>query len=177
MSLSIAKDHRLLAVLLVALSIWSLLLWQHFNGGVPGHYLLQRSDMPFVSNAWGGLLLPLLTWLVLVRISSRKRLVSERAVLVGFCSGLGYGGLLAATFVMGMKDITDLLPPALLLTALLLPVYRSECLLGVVFAMSYTFGAVLPTAFALVMGSLAFVIYNYLRPLPGYLYRRIAAGN
>lgn len=175
MKLSTAINSRLLPVLLVALCIWSLLVWQHFNGGVPSHHLLHRSDLPAISNWWGGLLLPLLTWWTLARIAARQPAVSQRGVLAGFAAALLFGIALATSFMLGLHHITEWMPPALLLIALFFPVYRVECLLGFVLGMSYTFGAVLPTGFALVISLLAFVIYNFIRPVPLYFYRRFFA--
>ena len=43
---------------IVTAGIWSLLLWDHFNGGVPSHHIMHQKDLPAISNWWGGLLLP-----------------------------------------------------------------------------------------------------------------------
>lgn len=54
MIVSQKQRKRFLLTLVVVLCIWSLLIWQHFHGGVPSHHLLHRSDLPAVSNWWGG---------------------------------------------------------------------------------------------------------------------------
>ena len=56
---------------IVTIAIWSLLAWNHYHGGVPSHHILHREDLPAISNWWGGLLLPLLTWFLLYRIQKR----------------------------------------------------------------------------------------------------------
>ena len=49
----------------VTLAIWSLLVWQHFHGEVAAHHLLHNLDLPRISDWYGGLLLPVLTWSLL----------------------------------------------------------------------------------------------------------------
>jgi hypothetical protein len=49
------------------------LFWEHVNGGVLSHHLLNRSDFPSISNWWGIIILPLLAWFSTTRI--RKRIV------------------------------------------------------------------------------------------------------
>ena len=55
----------------VTITIWSLLIWQYLNEGIPSHHLLQRADLPEISNWWGAILLPALSWGLLVRIKKR----------------------------------------------------------------------------------------------------------
>ena len=62
---------RLYFTALVTLITWSMLLWQYSNAGVPSHHLLHRADLPAISNWWGGLLLPALSWIMLGRIQKR----------------------------------------------------------------------------------------------------------
>jgi hypothetical protein len=44
------KLHRLLLVVATSLYIWALLAFEHYNGGVVSHHLLQREDLPAISN-------------------------------------------------------------------------------------------------------------------------------
>ena len=62
---------RLYSTVLVTVAIWALLAWDHFHGGVPSHHILAREDLPEISNWWGGVLLPLLTWFLLYRVEKR----------------------------------------------------------------------------------------------------------
>ncbi|HSF52731.1 MAG TPA: hypothetical protein VLA71_03215, partial [Algoriphagus sp.] len=50
-----------------------------------------------------------------------------------------------------------------LLAALFLPIYRAECLLGFVFGMTYTFGAVLPTLVGSILALIGAAIYLFIR--------------
>ncbi len=169
-------SKRLIFTLLVVLCIWSLLIWQHFHGGVPSHHLLYRSDLPSVSNWWGGILLPFLTWFLVGRINMRKDTKNSNAVIGGFFGALFYGIALSASFVNGFEQISSLMGPGLLIIALFFPIYRPQYFLGFVIGMTYTIGALLPTGFGVVAGLVSFVIYNYIRPIPLYLFRKLNSG-
>jgi len=147
--------------------------WEHFNGGVISHHLLHRSDMPAISNGWGLLLVPALTWFLAGRIQRRIALHSGEegaaaklpvAVVTGFVGSLLFGILLAVSFTMHYESIVSYLFQAMLLLAVLLPVYRAECVLGFVLGMTFTFGAVLPTVVASAIGAGSAVLHLLLFP-------------
>jgi len=62
---------RLRFTLTVTAVILSLLVWQHLHGGVPSHSFLARDDYPSISNWWGALLLPALTFFLTGRMGAR----------------------------------------------------------------------------------------------------------
>jgi len=148
---------------LVTLAIWSLLVWQYFHNGVPAHHLLADPEMPRISNWLGGLLLPALSW-ALLSLSRRRVMATDSGLgpaIIGLVAGLAYGAAMAVTFFSGYEPITSYLFFGLLPLALILPVYRPECLLGFVLGMSVTFGAVLPTLFGSLMALATFVIHRF----------------
>lgn len=156
---------RVALTVLVALGIWSLLAWQHFHGGVPVHHLFADPEMPPISNAWGGLLLPALTWGLLGL--SRRRLAKAgitdpTSVVVGLVGGIAFGLALSISFVTGHEVVSRNLFYGLLPLALFLPVYRPECLLGFVLGMSTGLGAVLPTLFGTLMALATFVVHRFI---------------
>lgn len=165
---------RILITGMVTLLIIGLLLWQNFHGGVPGHHILNRGDLPKISNWWGGLLLPILTWLLLSKIENR---VSKQASQTQgtknqniktfglFLLGLIFGILLAASFTNDYKLFLDNVLYILILLSLMVPIYYSEFILGFILGMTYTFGAVLPTLFILIIAAFGFLIYRFIRPL------------
>lgn len=164
---------RLLATGLVSLSIWLLLLWNHYHGGVPRHHILANKDLPSISNWWGGLLLPLLTWFLLYRIQQRifrhNNTNSERSKyltysLYGFMGAFVFGILLSTFFSLGNSDIPGYLMMGLFPLAFFAPIYRAEYLLGFVIGMTFTFGAVLPTGIGTLLAFIGLVIYRVLRP-------------
>ena len=155
-------------VSMITITIWSLLLWQYSHGGVPSHYFLQRADMPELSNWWGGISLPFLSWLALTRIESRilKSPTEQqpklcKQVLISFVIALGYGAILSFSFVNGYATVPTIMFPSILVFALFFRVYREEFILGFILSMSITFGGILPVIFgtmiALASASLYFL--------------------
>lgn len=167
-------SNRVLITLLVGLCIWGLLIWQHFHHGVPSHHLLNRADMPAISNWWGAIILPLLTWFLVAKTGLPKGETSVSAALWGFIAAFSYGVVFSSAFIGGHGAILDLMLPGLLVIALFIPIYRPKYVLGMVFGMAYTFGAFLPTVFVLVFGLMSFIIFNYIRPLPLYVFGKLS---
>lgn len=151
------NNNRLYATLAVTLGIWALLAWEHFTTGVASHHLLHNPDLPAISNAWGGVVLPALTWFLLGRAEGRPN------ALYGLAGGVVFGGLIAVFFTLGFEPGMNALVMSLPVLALLVPIYRAECVLGFVLAMTLVFGAVLPTLFATVVAAGAAVLYHLVR--------------
>ncbi len=157
---------------IVTVGIWSLLIWNHYHGGVPSHHILQREDLPAISNWWSGLLLPLLTLFLTYRI--QKRLIRNNdnksiplklpiKYTYGFLFALSFGILLSVFFTLGYSDLLGYMMYGLFLLALFFPVYRAECFLGFVIGMTFTFGAVLPTGVGTIFALIGVVLYLYVR--------------
>lgn len=162
---------RLYATSAVTVAIWSLLIWEHFHGGVPSHHILADENLPKISNWWGALLIPALSWFLLYR--TQKRLFNaeitintseeQKKALLGFLGALLIGFLVVVCFSLGYPSTIDKILLGILLMAFFMPVYRSECILGFVLGMTYTFGAVLPIAVACILAAIGFVIYRFIR--------------
>ena len=157
---------------IVTIAIWSLLTWNHYHGGVPSHHILADENLPEISNWWGGVLLPLLTWFLLYRIEKRiidkNESVSQAPklsiyVIYGFTVALLFGIVLSAFFTFGNTEMPGYMLLGLLLLALFLPIYRAECLLGFVIGMTFTFGAVLPTGVGSILVLTGVLLYLYVR--------------
>lgn len=158
---------------IVTIAIGSLLTWNYFNGGVPSHHLLADKDLPAISNAWGALLLPLLSWFLLYRIQKKafeknsRQTSSPQALkteLYGFLGALLFGILLSFFFASGYPDVCGYLVLALIPIAVLFPVYRAGCLLGFLLGMTVTFGAVLPTIVGTILNVAGLLLYQVIRP-------------
>ncbi|MCX6205466.1 MAG: hypothetical protein NTZ19_04350 [Bacteroidetes bacterium] len=169
------------ATALVALFIGAILIWEKFHGGVVTHHLLQRSDLPGISNWWGIVLLPFLSWVSFYRIQKRfiqidngrnTQQIFIRNSVLGFLGALLFGIVLAVAFSNGYANFIDYQVDFLLLLLLFVPIYRSEYILGFVMGMSFALGAILPTAFALIIALLSSIIYLYLRPLILRIFKR-----
>jgi hypothetical protein len=167
------KKIRLVILATISVGIWALLLWQHFHGGVPSHSFMARKDMPSISNWWGGLLLPLLTYFSLNRLQKRLFLTHSNTVAspkqlqfvaLLFLAGLLYAGSMAYCFMTDKEDINAILFQGLFVFALIFPLYRAEFFLGFVIGMTYTFGAILPTFIASVFVSISFVAHRFVYP-------------
>ncbi len=177
-----AKRIRIYLTVAVFLAEIGHLAWEHFHGGIASHHFLNRADMPAVSNAWGLLLLPVMSWF-LGGIALRRSIATAaavtinapggqaeaaglaRGVFVGFFAGLLFGASLAATFSLGYQDVTSILFFGMLLLALVFRVYRAECVLGFVLGMTFTFGAILPALVASVTAVISVVAHRGLYPL------------
>jgi MFS family permease len=163
---------RIYFTVIITLAIWGLLAWNYLHGGVPSHHILAREDMPSISNWWGGLLLPVLTWFLLYRAQKRLNLLAAKKsmgemkvkVAIGFGVGLLFGLLLSIFFVLGISELPGYMILSVFIGALFFPVYRAECLLGFVIGMTYTFGAVLPTAIGSMLALVGALIYLLIRP-------------
>ena len=179
MSVLQMRRTRLTFTGLVILAELLHLTWEATHGGVVSHHLLNRADLPAISNWWGALLLPLLAWFLFGHVIRRERLRSgaighgfalHRDVVVGFVGALLYGLALSVAFRQGAETITTSLFLGMFVAALLLPVYRVEALLGFVLGMTFTFGAVLP----LIVGTLVATLSATLHFLRRFLVRQVS---
>lgn len=164
---------RVYATTVVTLFAMLHLSIEYFNGGVISHNLLNRADMPAISNWWGLLLLPLLAWFLIPQMQSPNTGVSRnscvRAEILGFAGALFYGVVLAASFEYGHEEISSAMFLGMFVLAAALPIYRAKFVLGFVIGMTFTFGAVLPT---LVTGIMALISFM-LRTLGRYAYKAV----
>ena len=169
---------RLYFTAIVTFAIWTLLVWNYFHGGIPSHHLLADENLPEVSNIWGGILLPVLTWFLLYRIQLRINrrnnanssvTYSISKILYGFVAAVLFGIVLSTFFTFGNTDVPGYMLILLFLLAVFIPVYRSEYILGFVIGMTYTFGAVLPTLVGSILALIGLVIYYGIRPVILYL--------
>ena len=161
-------------IISVVILVFGLLIWQNFHGGVPSHHVLQNKDLPEISNWWGALLIPILTWIVINRIEKRlrKKALSQKEtknqtlkIFELFVLGLTFGLVIALSFTNDFKLLLDNIPYVFLIMSLFVPIFYAEFILGFVFGMTYAFGALLPTVFILIIAGLGFVIYRFIRPL------------
>lgn len=156
------------------------LAWEHLNGGIVSHNLLDRADLPAISNAWGIVLLPALAWFASGRIEKRvaRHFRGEGAasrpssVITGFVGSLSLGILLSVAFSNSYETMASSLFLGMFAIAVLLRVYRAEYLLGFVLGMTFVFGAVLPTLIGSVIAAVSAVVHLGIRPLLMRLWNR-----
>ena len=170
------KSTKIKAIIIgiVTILIFGFLFWEHFNGGITSHHLLNQKNLPSISNWWSGLLLPIFTWFLLSRIEKRLERQSSqtqytnksiRRVFWLFLTGLIFGILLSTSFMNEYKPFLDNVLYILIALSFVIPIYYSEFILGFILGMTFTFGAIIPTIFILVMGVIGMVTHKFIRPL------------
>ena len=167
----------------VTFLIFTFLFWEHFHGGVTSHHILDQQDLPSISNWWSGILLPTLTWFLLSRIEKR---INEENTLTPqtnnaistvfwlFLTGLVFGILLSTSFTNEYKPFLDNVLYIIIVLSFIIPVYYSEFILGFILGMTYTFGAIIPTVFILIVAVIGLVAYRIVRPIVLSLTARLA---
>lgn len=170
---------RLIIVGIVTLLIWAHLGWDYFHGGVPTHHIRISENLPGISNWWGGIVLPLLTWFLLVRIQHRINKNDEsgvknslRYIVYGFLGSLIFGAVFSYFFINGYfpsgSDLPQYVLFILILISFFIPLYRAEYLLGFVIGMTYAFGPIIPIGLGGLLMILFAITYKYIRT--GILY-------
>ena len=126
-----------------------LLLYQYLHDGIPSHHFLARKDMPEVSNIWGIVTVPVLTWFLLGRVT--KRYLGEnnnkkafKNVFIAFLASLVFGVSLGLSIQNDFKHFTSNFHYIIFILAIFFPTYRAEYFLGFVFGLTYFVGGVLP---------------------------------
>lgn len=162
-----------LTLLLLGLELLHL-AWEHAQGGVLSHNILNRSDLPAISNLWGVLVIPALAWFAIGQAQRRMVTATERGsssraaareAAFGFFGALLYGALLAASFRLGFEQATSYIFLGAFVIGILLPVYRGVCLLGFVVGMAFVFGAVLPTVVGSIIAVFSALIHLLIRSM------------
>jgi hypothetical protein len=166
----------------VTISIWLLLVWNYYHEGIPKHHILADETLPEISNAWGAILLPILTWFLLYRTHKRITRSTTQyietskhftAVVYGLVGAMLFGILLSVFFMLGYSDIPSNMLLGLLLFSFFFPIYRAECILGFVVGMTFTFGAVLPTGIGSILALIGAFLYLIVRPIILYAAMRV----
>ena len=166
--------NKKLSIILGAFILVSVfILWEHFNGGVITHHLLAREDLPGISNFWGLLSIPLLTWLTLSLINrQRDKIIKseptnlekyDNKTLKGFLAALSFGIIASLLWEFNFSHILQYFILAPILIAFFKPVHLPEYLLGFVIGMLFTFGGILPIIFGTVLLVLCFLVNLLIR--------------
>ena len=142
------------------------LSWEQLHGGIQTHHFLRSAALPGFSNAWGLLLLPALAvWAggrIERRLAAGTRPVS---VVVAGTLALLAGLALSVSFFAGLESVSSAMFFGMLVVALLLPVCRAECGLGLVLGMCFTFGAVIPMVVGALIAGLSALVHRGLKPV------------
>lgn len=136
--------------------------YEYLHGGVKTHHFMARADMPGFSNWLGLVVLPLLGVLFSVRARSARegggRDALPSSLIAGLSGSLAYGAALAASFLLGLEQVSFVLFVGLFVSAIAFPVFRAEYIFGFVVGMTVAFGSVIPLCFAIVFAALSFTV-------------------
>jgi len=175
MNATLTLKNRIIFTAIVTFLIWTNLAWDYFHDGVPTHYLLHRKDLPGISNWWGGIAIPLLTWFLLYRIKKRIHNKDSNGdpknlnnVLYGLVGSFLFGVLVSFFFTIG-SDVPGYMMIGLFILSFFIPIYRAECVLGFVLGMTYTFGGILPILFGSIFVLIFAIDYLAIRSFILYL--------
>jgi len=163
----ISLKTRIVLTVLVTILFWVNLIWDYLHQGIPSHYLLHRKDFPEISNWWGGIAVPILTWFLLYRIAKRvnnNASPQNKAIksIYRFLGALLFGILLSTLFTKG-SIIPNYMVLGAVVTSFLFPLYRAEFILGYVLGMSYTFGGFIAVASGIVFWGIFSIAYLLIR--------------
>ncbi|MDH7447050.1 hypothetical protein [Aquimarina sp. 2201CG14-23] len=170
-------DNKLPFIVIVTSLVGLHVLWEYFNGGVTTHHLLAREDLPGISNLWGLLTIPLLSW-ILISLSSwihnkNKVTYSISKITYGFIGSLIFGILMSLLWEF---DLENMLQYAIWLPipiSLLLRVYLPGNLLGFILGLTYTFGGVLPIGIGIVLTISSLLVWTIFRQGIPFIFQKI----
>lgn len=153
---------------IVTVFVLGLLLLEHFQDGVKSHHLLARRDMPAISNWWGLLIVPALTWILLSLMNKKnssstidQKIISKQEIQ-GFICAFIFGIILTVLYYHA-PELPGYFMLATFVLALFISIYRPQYFLGFILSMSYGFGGVLPVIFGLILVPIYFIEYQYIR--------------
>ncbi len=152
------------------------LAWESLHGGVVSHNLLNRRDLPAISNWWGLAFLPMLAWFTVGRVQSRDPFIGK-AVVFRFLAALFYATCLATAFRWGYEATTSTLFFGMILLAVVIPLYKAEYILGFVLGMTLVFGAILPMLIASIIAVISLALNTLGLALFRAFRRRFSAGH
>ena len=171
---------RIIFTGIVTLLVWANLVWDYLHKGVPSHHILQRGDLPEISNWWGGIAVPLITWYLLIRIAKRVNnhktsgTTKLKNAIYGFLGALLFGIILSFLFTIG-SNIPGYMMLGVIFVSFFIPLYKAEFILGYVIGMVYTFGGVLPVGFGILLTIIFTIAYEIIRTGMLYLVSKIGA--
>jgi hypothetical protein len=171
--------QRIIFTSVVTAAIGALLWYSYLHGGVPSHHILNKKELPAISNWWGGLLVPLVTWGLLSGIMLRlaKNPVSQipHSVYWGFIGAFVFAVAISVLFSYNVHKVPGLLLQGALVLSLFYPIYRAECLLGFILGLIYTFGGVLPVGIGAILAGIGAILFLIIRPAALYIFQKLKA--
>lgn len=171
MKITLNTKTKLILIFIITIFIFGILLVEHLHGGVASHHVLGNKDLPEISNWWGALTIPIISWFILLIIqrkntdNNQQDLVSKSQIN-GFLGAFLFGIILTIVFYSSLEIHNYLLLLTFVL-ALFIPLYKPQFYLGFILSMAYGFGGLLPLLFGIVL--LGIYAFEYLVMRQGLL--------
>lgn len=164
---------KIITTIVIAFLVLAMLLLEHFRGGVISHHLFDNENLPKISNWWGLLIIPTISWFALSLIQKDNIINKDtqkpisKSQIYGFIAGFLFGVVMTLLFYssLGIHNYLLMLTFAI---ALFIPIYKPEYYLGFILSMSYGFGGILPVLFGLFLVAIYAIEYILIRK--GVLY-------
>ena len=178
MNITLNSKTKITITAIVLVFVSGLLLLEHLQGGVGSHYLFASKDMPKMSNWWGLLIVPSMTWILLSLMQKNHKGPDgeQRPVYKQEINGFIGAFLFGITMTILYYNSPDLPGYFMLMTfalALFLPIYRPQYFLGFMLSMTYGFGGVLPVIFGLILVPIYFIEYRFIRTAFLFIWNKI----
>jgi len=173
MNIILNSRIKLILTAIITFLILGILLIEHFHGGVISHHLLHNKNLPKISNWWGALIIPVISWLTLSLIqkenlsNNKTQKQISKSQIYGFIGGFLFGVVMTISFY-SQSEIHNYLLLLNFAFALFVPIYKPEYYLGFILSMAYGFGGILPVIFGLVLIAIYAIEYRLIRK--GILY-------
>lgn len=150
------------------------LTWEHLNGGIVSHNLLNDPTLPALWNGWGLAVLPALAWIASRHAFDRSAhgWRMHRPLALRLLCAMSAGIALAASFWAGLEDAPAVILVAVAVSGLFVRAYRPEYLLGFAMGMAITFGGLLPVLIGGVIGLLSATAWFAVYPLLGRMWQK-----
>lgn len=117
--LPIYKNSRILLCLLSTIYIFVYLIFEHFTTGVQGHYPFHDDSLPFISNWWGIIVVPLVTFCLTTLLTKHYGELYPRQVWIHLAGGGLYAAINAVLFFSGNVELLSaLVLPSVVILAL-----------------------------------------------------------
>lgn len=158
----LSKQTRSIITSIFTLTMGMFIAWEYFyEGGVTTHYLLHSEDMSNFSSWWGLLLTPIFTWVAtgFIKPHTFEEAKQYKSIFLGFLILFLFGLTLSYAFLIESDMTYYLKVAALLASAFFTPVYRTECLLGHLMGLLFTFGAIIP----ILCGTLFWLLFQLIQ--------------
>ncbi len=166
--------NKLLFVLIITILILLHVIWDYTHGGVPVHHILADENMPGVSNWWGCITIPILSWLLLSLTQKRiQKIPHQSNSIVGFVTSICLGIFISILWEIRMENLIPYVICFPVVFSVIKRVHYPEYLLGFILGLVYTFGGILPLAIGAFLYIMSFLVWNLFKKVIPFLFSKV----